>query len=96
MCSSDLSYLNQNGYQVKWDNVAKAPYIVDKNGNFYLSFDNALSIYFKGEYVYENCLGGIFGWQAGMDSANILINAMYLAMNNPEELKEVLSKSYYG
>lgn len=90
------SYLNKNGYKVKWDNVAKAPYIVDKYGNFFLSYDNALSIYFKGQYIYDNCLGGIFGWQASMDQANILINAMYLAMNDPKELEKVLAKAYYG
>ncbi|MGL4797963.1 MAG: glycoside hydrolase family 18 protein [Cellulosilyticaceae bacterium] len=90
------SYINKGGYKVKWDNVAKAPYIVDKYGNFFLSFDNALSIYFKGQYIDQNCLAGMFGWQAGMDQANILINSMYLAMNDPSELEKVLSKAYYG
>ena len=90
------SYLNKNGYTVRWDNVAKAPYIVDRYGNFFLSFDNALSIYFKGQYVFDNCLAGMFGWQAGMDQANILINNMYLAMNDPKELEDILANAYYG
>ncbi len=90
------SYLNKNGYTVRWDDVAKAPYIVDQFGNYFLGFDNPVSIYFKAQYVLENCLGGMFGWQAGMDNANILIDAMFLGLNDPKQLEEVLSKEYYG
>lgn len=90
------SYINKNGYTVRWDNVAKAPYIVDRNGNFVLSFDNNISIYFKGQYVIDNCLGGIFSWQANMDKANILANAMNLSINDPAELEDILKKEYLG
>ena len=89
------SYLNKNGYQVRWDNDAKAPYIVDKYGNFAMSYDNILSIYFKGLYVFENCLGGLFAWHSGMDRANILSRAMYQAINFPEQLEDEISKDYY-
>lgn len=88
------NYLNKNGYIVKWDNQAKAPYIVDPNGNFFLSFDNGLSIYFKGQYVADNCLGGLFTWQTSMDQANILSNAMYLSINDPKALENILSEEY--
>ena len=70
------SYLNKNGYKVLWDNVANVPYIVDSKGNFAYSYDNLLSIYFKGLYVIEHCLGGLFSWQSGMDKANILAQGM--------------------
>lgn len=89
------NYLNQNGYRVLWDNVAKAPYIVDPNGNFAYSYDNMLSIYFKGLYIAENCLGGMFAWQSGMDQANILTNAMSQAIRDIDELEDVLAKAYY-
>lgn len=89
-------YLNKNGYKVKWDNVAKAPYIVDPNGNFFLSYDNALSIFFKGQYVYDNCLGGLFDWQASFDKANILANYMSTAIKDPGKLEDILSKAYFG
>lgn len=90
------SYLNTNGYTVRWDNVAKAPYIVDQFGNFFLAFDNGLSIYFKGQYVADNCLGGLFTWQTNMDQANILANDMYLAINDPRTLEEILAQEYLG
>ncbi|MGL5764065.1 MAG: glycosyl hydrolase family 18 protein, partial [Sarcina sp.] len=89
-------YLNKNGYKVKWDNIAKAPYIVDSSGNFFLSYDNALSIYFKGQYIYDNCLGGMFSWQSGFDQGNILSSYMNTAINDPSELEDILSKAYYG
>lgn len=90
------SYLNKNGYTVRWDDEAKAPYIVDQFGNFALGFDNGLSIYFKGQYVNDNCLGGLFTWQSNMDIANILANNMYLAINDPKQLEDILAKEYYG
>ena len=89
------SFINKNGYKVLWDNTAKAPYIVDSNGNFAYSYDNLLSIYFKGLYVVENCLGGLFSWQAGMDKANILAQAMSQAIRSPQVLEDILSKAYY-
>ena len=89
------NYINKNGYRVLWDNVAKAPYIVDSNGNFAYSYDNLLSIYFKGLYVQENCLGGLFAWQAGMDPANILTNAMSQAIRDVDQLRDLLAKYYY-
>lgn len=90
------SYINKNGYKVKWDNEAKAPYLVDRYGNFAMSYDNILSIYFKGLYIYQNCLGGMFAWHSGMDRANLLSKAMYEAVKFPEQLEEELAKSYSG
>ncbi|ADZ83387.1 glycosyl hydrolase family 18 protein [Cellulosilyticum lentocellum] len=88
-------YINKNGYTVRWDNIAKAPYIVDPDGDFAYSYDNLLSIYFKGLYVIENCLGGLFAWQSGMDKANILAQGMSQAIRSPEVLEDLLAKAYY-
>lgn len=89
-------YLNKNGYMVKWDNTAKAPYIIYPSGDYFLGYDNPLSIYFKGQYVLENCLGGMFTWHSNMDNANILSNAMNVAINDPEQLVETLEKAYFA
>ena len=89
------NYINKNGFRVLWDNMAKAPYIVDEEGNFIYSYDNLLSIYFKGLYIAENCLGGMFAWQAGMDQANILTNGMSQAIRDIGQLEDLLAKSYY-
>ncbi|ONI38558.1 chitinase [Candidatus Epulonipiscium fishelsonii] len=88
-------YLNKNGYAVKWDDQAKSPYIIDANGNFAFSFDNELSIYFKGQYIFDKCLGGMFSWQSNFDNSNLLSSAMYNAVNDPRQLEAIL-KTYYA
>lgn len=76
------SYINKNGYQYQFDDQAKVPYLV-KDGEFAMSFDNEVSIFLKSQYVFQNCLGGIFSWQSTFDQANILARAMYESINNP-------------
>lgn len=76
------SYINKNGYEYRFDNDAKVPYLV-KDGEFAMSFDNEVSTYLKAQYVLQNCLGGIFSWQSTFDQANILARAMYESINNP-------------
>ena len=69
------SYINKDGYEYRFDNDAKVPYLV-RDGEFAMSFDNEVSIFLKAQYVLENCLGGIFSWQSTFDQANILARAM--------------------
>ncbi|MFI3208839.1 MAG: glycosyl hydrolase family 18 protein [Eubacteriales bacterium] len=84
------NYMNNEGYLIEWDDAAKVPYIVDSNGNFILSYDDELSIYYKGQYVIDNCLGGMFSWQSNFDQANILARTMNYAVKDPLKLEEML------
>lgn len=86
-------YINKNGYEYKFDQQAKAPYLV-KNNMFEMSYDNELSIFFKSQYVLKNCLGGIFAWTSIFDQANILANAMYEGIHSPSKLKNELENIY--
>ena len=88
------NFINVNGYTVRWDDEAKAAYIVGPTGNFAYSYDNLISIYYKGLYSAENCLGGLFSWQAGMDTANILAAGMSDAVRDLEGLRETLIADY--
>ncbi|MBC5996344.1 chitinase [Romboutsia ilealis] len=87
------NYINKNGYEYRFDNVAKVPYLV-RDGQFAMSFDNDLSIYFKAQYVLNNCLGGIFSWTSTFDQANILARAMYESINNPLNFRKELEDIY--
>ena len=87
------NYINKNGYEYRFDNIAKVPYLVRDN-QFAMSFDNDLSIYFKSQYVLNNCLGGIFSWTSTFDQANILSRAMYESINNPIGFKKELDDIY--
>ncbi len=55
----------------------------------------SLSQYYKGQYVIDNCLGGLFSWQSSFDQANILASAMNAAVNDPAKLESIL-QSYYS
>lgn len=87
------NYINKNGYDYRFDDTAKVPYLV-KDGQFAMSFDNDLSIYIKGQYVLNNCLGGIFSWTSTFDQANILARAMYESINNPLNFSKELEDIY--
>ncbi len=87
------NFINKNGYVFQFDDVAKVPYLI-KDGEFAMSYDDPLSIYFKGNYVLQNCLGGIFSWTSTYDQANILAKAMYDSINDPYLFKEELTNVY--
>ncbi len=87
------SYLNRNGYEYRFDDQAKVPYLV-KDGEFAMSFDNEVSTYLKAQYVLQNCLGGIFSWQSTFDQANILARAMYQSINNPVVYSQELEDTF--
>lgn len=87
------SYINKNGYEYRFDNEAKVPYLV-KDGEYAMSFDNEVSTFLKAQYVLENCLGGIFSWQSTFDQANILVRAMYESINNPLGYEKELEDTF--
>ena len=65
-----------------------------KDGKFAMSYDNALSIFLKGQYVLRNCLGGIFAWTSTYDQANILAKYMYQSIYDPDALKSELEQVF--
>ena len=87
------SYINKDGYEYRFDNDAKVPYLV-RDGEFAMSFDNEVSVYLKAQYVLQNCLGGIFSWQSTFDQANILARAMYESINNPVGYAQELEDTF--
>ena len=58
------------GYEIKWDDEAKAPYAADENGEMLASFDNEESIGYKAEYIKDNGFAGMFYWHADSDDEN--------------------------
>ncbi len=87
------NYINKNGYEVAFDIQAQVPYLV-KNGKFAMSYDDALSIFLKGQYVLRNCLGGIFSWTSTYDQANILAKSMNESIYEPNILKGELEQVF--
>ncbi len=48
-------------WEYHWDSVAQVPYKV--KGNYFLSYDNELSVDLKAQYVNDNDAGGVIIWQ---------------------------------
>lgn len=56
--------LQQQLFDEYWDDDAKVPYALGKNGlNTFLSFDNEHSIAEKGKYIIDHQLGGAIIWE---------------------------------
>ena len=51
-----------------WDEVAKAPYLADKDGNLVLGFDTPKSLTLKCDYIKENGLLGVMYWEYAGDT----------------------------
>ena len=52
----------------KWDDVAKVPYVTNKNGQFVYGYDNARSITGKCQYIVDNDLAGGMYWEYANDN----------------------------
>jgi chitinase len=51
------------GYQLYWDNKAKAPYAYNLSTKTFATFDNMRSAYEKAKYARERNLGGVMFWE---------------------------------
>ena len=52
-----------NGFEIRFDEVAQAPYAVNKFRHQLATFDNEQSVALKTKYVIDHRLGGIMFWQ---------------------------------
>jgi len=70
-------YLNHDGYQVYYDEDAKASWIY--GNNTFISYDDPKSIACKCQYVLDHNLGGVMNWEYNQDDDNsTLIKAINL------------------
>ncbi len=69
------------GYQEKWDETAKAPYLINEKGEFVCSFENEKSILEKARFIIQNDLLGAMYWDyAGDDSNQTLSKAVAIGV----------------
>jgi Chitinase len=70
--------LNLQGFEQKWDNEAKAHYLVNAQGELVLTFETPESIALKCDYVYAQGLLGAMYWEyAGDTEGGVLRDAVY-------------------
>ena len=69
------------GYQRKWDDAAKVPYLVDGRGRIVCCYDNPASLRFKCDYIKRRgLLGGMYWDYAGDDARGTLRRTVYSAL----------------
>lgn len=70
------------GFERKWDDEAKGPYLVDESGEFVCGYDDMRSIALKCEYILEKGMLGAMYWDYdGDDSEGTLRKAVYNGLN---------------
>ena len=70
----------QEGYTMKWDDVAKAAYLADAEGNFVHTYEEPRAIALKGEYIHNKGLLGAMYWSYSGDDTGVLRKAVYDAV----------------
>ncbi|WP_270090644.1 glycoside hydrolase family 18 protein [Sphingobacterium sp. SYP-B4668] len=70
--------LQLEGFERKWDDKAKAAYMVNDKGDFVLTYETPESIVLKCKYILENGLRGAMYWEyAGDTDQGVLRNTVY-------------------
>lgn len=67
-------YINKNGFERHWDDVAKAPYLFD--GDTFISYDDEESIAAKIKFMNEKELRGVMYWEYCTDETYTLTSFM--------------------
>jgi len=62
--------LKLQGFEAKWDDVAKADYMVNKDGELVLTFETPQSIKYKCEYLHNKGMLGAMYWEYAGDTEN--------------------------
>ncbi|AAK85674.1 CHI [Epiphyas postvittana nucleopolyhedrovirus] len=76
---------NINEYVYKFDKVAEASYVFNKNKADLITFDSVDSVLAKSRYVDQNKLGGLFAWEIDADNGDLL-NTMNAQFKMRDEL----------
>ncbi len=64
------------GFKRYWDDVAKAPYLYSHSRRIFISYDDAVSVKLKCNYVIDQQLRGIMFWEYNGDYQNELLSIM--------------------
>ena len=68
--------MDSDNYIYIYDSNAGVPYLINKDKNIFISFDDTRSILEKCEYLKETGCAGIMYWENGLDTTGDLVNAI--------------------
>lgn len=76
-----LSRLNKD-VEYGFDEIAQAPYLIDKTNGYFITYEDERSITAKCEYAIKNNIGGVMIWELGEDTSCSLIKEVYNNLKN--------------
>lgn len=71
------TYLNNSDFEQLWDDVACAPYLLNKKTGEYISYDSKRSIAEKCKYSKQSGIMGVMFWDYSEDTTGDLLEAAY-------------------
>lgn len=75
-------YAKLSGFEEKWDDVAKVPYLQDETGTLVFTFENVESLKLKAAYIKAQDLLGAMYWEfSGDDDHLSMSKALYESLN---------------
>jgi chitinase len=82
--SGDYSYsrlvadfINKNGFERRWDDVAQAPYLWNPTIREMISYDDPQSLSAKIKFINQYHLGGVMYWEESQDPQERLLTVLY-------------------
>ncbi len=69
-------YLGATGYERRWDDAARAPYLWNPEVGRFISYDDPQSLAEKARFVRRYGLGGIMYWEQSHDPSEELLDAL--------------------
>lgn len=80
-------------YRECWDEIAQVPYLIDKEGDLILGFDNKRSIALKCQYILnKNLLGGMYWEYSGDNKEGDLSKTVYDVLMNKKNVHNRIYK----
>lgn len=67
---------NKNGFIKYWDDVAKAPYLFNRETKIFITYDDERSIREKCAYIKKNNLAGAMFWEYSSDKKEYLLDVL--------------------
>ena len=70
-------YIDKSGFQRRWDDAAKAPYLWNPESRTFISYDDPASLKEKADFVKAHRLGGMMYWEHSHDPEEALLNTIF-------------------
>jgi chitinase len=79
-----------NHFERHWDTLAQVPYLVSKEWNMLVSYDDQASVRAKADYAVEKRVGGIIIWEITgdymPDGSHPLLDAVHTGLRKPSPI----------